>query len=220
MSEHDIKVDMGGGRQRTVPVDLPGNSNYSKQKQEKQEKKVEQVTTGEVVKRKKGVGYRIRNSMIGEGSEGVLQYVLVEVLIPAAKTMISDAVSQGIERLLFGDTRVRSRSDRPGGYISYNRVRRQSPATEYGVISQRGRAQHEFEEIILSSRGEAEEVLDRLRDLIKQYDVATVADFYELVGITGQFTDNQWGWYDLRSAVPRLVRGGYIITLPRTKPVE
>ena len=71
--------------------------------------------------------------------------------------------------------------------------------------------------MLITNRADAEDVLDRLRDLINQFDVATVADFKELLGITGDFTDNTWGWDDLRSAGIRAVRGGYVIDLPRTQ---
>lgn len=78
---------------------------------------------------------------------------------------------------------------------------------------------HDFSDIILASRADAEEVLDRLRDLVSQYDVATVNDLYDLVGLTGEFTDDKWGWTDLRTASVRVVRGGYLLNLPRTQPI-
>lgn len=214
----EMKVDTGAGRQRTVPVDYPANSKRSRENPAKEEKKTEKIVTGNVIQRKKGIFSRAGNSLISEGSDSVLQYIVMDVLIPAAKSTITDVVSQGIERLIYGDRSPRSRSDRPGGYISYNRVRRQTP--EYNAISERARSQHDFDSIILATRGEAEDVIDRLRDLISQYEVATVADLYDLVGISGNFTDDKWGWYDLRSAMVRHVRGGYLLSLPRTQPIE
>ena len=44
-----------------------------------------------------------------------------------------------------------------------------------------------------------------------------MADFYDLVGMTSNYTDNKYGWYDMRSAYVQAVNGGYIIRLP--KPV-
>jgi hypothetical protein len=86
-------------------------------------------------------------------------------------------------------------------------------------MSRQQRAQHDFSDIILASRADAEDVLDRLRDLINQYEMATVSDLYDLVGLTGEFTDDKWGWYDLRSAAVQAVRGGYLLRLPRTQPL-
>jgi hypothetical protein len=218
----EIRVDVGGGRERTVPVELPSNSlggNVRQPASGDGRKKLDPVVTGTVTQKKK-FGRKIRGSILSEGTGSVFEYVFEEVLIPALKTMISDTISQGVERALFGEGKLSSRNDRPGGYISYNRVRRPTSAPQYGTISSRARSQHDFDDIILATRGEAEEVLDRLRDLISQYDVATVADLYDLVGISANFQEDKWGWYDLRSAMVRHVRGGYLISLPRTQPIE
>lgn len=201
-----------------MPIDLPGNQLNKKKERPKQEK----IITGNVVQRPPSLWQRATSSLISaDQGESVWSFVVMDVLIPAAKNMVSDAVSQGVERLLFGDLRVRSRADRPSGYVSYNRIggaRRAAP--DFNRISQRGRAQHNFEDVILPTRGEAMDVLDRLNELVTQYGQATVADFYDLVGITSQFTDNEWGWIDLSRADIRHVRGGYQIVLPRTQPIE
>lgn len=226
MTEPSIKVDLGGGRQRTIPVTYPGNS--KKEKAQKKEsppppKKVESVVTGDVTRRRKSAWFRAKESIISEDTGSVGQYVVLEVLLPAFKNMLSDAVSKGVDALLFGESsRIRpSRGDRPGGTINYTsmaRARRVEPV--YGVISPRGRAQHDFNDVILQTRGEAEDVLEGLRQLVDQYQVATVQDFYSLVGITGTFADEKWGWYNLQGAGIRPVRGGYLIVLPRTDAID
>ena len=221
MSEEMI-VDEGPGRQRTVKVDYPANSRKAKEATKEREP-VEKVVTTEVIKRKRSLLERITGSFIAEDSGTVTQYVVMEVLLPAAKNMISDAVSQGIERMLFGDARPRS-----GGRTAYTNYQR--PFTTTGrnfpgerdprtPLSRQARATHNFSDIVIASRGEAEDVLDGLRELISQFDVATVSDLYDLAGLTSEFTDNKWGWYDLRSAQVRPVRGGYMLTLPRTQPI-
>lgn len=208
----DMEVDIGGGRTRKVPVDYPANSKKSK---ENQEKRVEKVIEGEVRTRKPSWRDRFSHAFLSEDSNTVVSYVVMEVLIPAAKNMVSDAVSQGIERILFGDSRPRSTSRL--GQTNYTRFSDRAARPE---LSRRARATHDFNDVILESRGEAEDVLDRLRDLISQYDVASVNDLYDLVGLTGEFTDDKWGWYDLRSASVRAIRGGYLLNLPRTQPIS
>lgn len=209
----------------TSTPNYPSNSNKNKERHATGgvgEKKIERVTTNEVVQRRKPLGRKIIENFTGDDVQSVGSYILMEVLLPAAKTMISDAASQGVERLLFGDSRPRSGNTRiGGGYTSYNRMyggssRRDEPRT----ISRSARANHDFGEVILQTRGEAENVLDRLQDLVDQYDVATVSDLYELVGITGSFTDDKWGWTDLRGASVRRVRDGYLVELPRTTPID
>lgn len=186
------------------------------------EQRAQKVVTGEVVKRKKPLGKKIAETFAGDDAQNVGQYILFDVIIPAAKSMISDAVSQGIERMLFGDSKRRTTNggSRPG-YTSYNKMySRDSDRTDGRSISRRARAAHDFDEIILTSRGEAEEVLDRLTDLIENYDVATVSDLYDLVGITGSFTDDKWGWTSLAGAGVSRVREGYLLNLPKTQPID
>jgi len=216
-----MRVDMGGGRERILPVNYPSNARSEKNESEGTKKEpIEKVTTGAVSRRKKGLADRLGESVISEDAHGVGRYIVTEVLLPAAKNMISEAITEGINRILFGESRTRTPGTRPG-YTSYNRVRTTAP-TEHRPrdLSPRGRATHDFDEIVLSSRDEAEEVLDRLRDLIEKYEVATVSDLYDLVGITGSFTDDRWGWYNLKDASWKRVREGFLLVLPRTDPLD
>ena len=54
------------------------------------------------------------------------------------------------------------------------------------------------DEIIVSTRKEGEAVLDELEDILREYGQVSVADFYELVGIQPEYTDNKRGWKELR----------------------
>lgn len=196
---------------------------------EQDEKKIQQVTTGPVTQRKKSIGRRIVESFTGDDMHSVGAYVFFDVLIPAAKTMVTDAIVQGLERALWGDNRPRSSSR--GSYTPYNKMssrgatrhesswKREEPRT----MSSRDRATHNFREVVIGSRVEAAEVRDQLVELIDTYQAATVADFYAMVGISGNFADNKWGWtkdmlygLDIRPARG----GGYILNLPRPEEIN
>ena len=212
----------------------PGNSNRATSKtppnakpkpKAKEEKKVEKVVVGTVTRRKKPLGKRFSETFVTGDAESVFAYVLNDVMIPAAKDMVADAFTQGVERMLFGDSRGRSRvsTSKPtgSGYTSYNRMspaaKRPDPRQD---ISRRARATHNFDEIILDTRHEAQEVIDQLFSLVSEYDVATVADLYEMVGQTGDFIDEKWGWVDMRGAGVTRVKGGYLLDLPRPEPID
>lgn len=209
---------------------FPSNSQRSKPvANEQPREKVERIVTSDVIQRKKPLGRRFAEAFGGGDARGTVFYVVAEILVPAAKDMAADAVSQGFERLIFGEARYSRRSSsrttaRPGGYTNYSRM--SSPSTapvreEPRGMSRRGRANHEFDEIILATRVEAEAVIDRLLDLIQRYDVATVSDLYDLAGITSSYTDAKWGWDDLSGAgVRRVGGGGYLLDLPPTKAVD
>jgi hypothetical protein len=206
---------------------FPSNSHRPKSdenEEKKSVKKVERVIEGGVVRRKKPLGKRFTETFFGGDVEGVIGYVVMDVLIPAAKDALADAFSQGIERMLFGEARPTSRrhGGRPSGssgYVSYNRYSSGAhPARreESRTVSRRARSRHEFDEIILPGRAAAEEVLERLYELIDRYDEASVADLYTMVDVEANFIDEKWGWTDLQgSRVVRTSNGGYLLSLPK-----
>jgi len=204
----------------------PSNSRTTKPAAE-ETKKVESVVTGEVTRRKKPLGKRFAETFVGGDLNTVAGYVVFDVLIPAAKDMVADAFSQGIDRMLFGEVRgsSRSRSSRPAGtngYVSYNRMSSNKPTgsglNEFSRRESR-RSSHDFDEIILATRAEAEEVIDRMFDLVNQYQQATVADLLELVGVTSNHVDHKWGWTDIRGAGVTKIRDGYLLDLPRPEAI-
>lgn len=204
------------------PLNYPSNSHKAKEeKPAKEEKKIQRVTSNDPVQRKPSLGKRIAETFSGDDMRSVGQYILFEVVIPAAKTMLSEAMSQGTDRLLWGDSRSGSRRGTAGAgsRTPYNRMYSR-PTEQPRQLSSRARATHDFDDIVIANRGEAEEVLERLTDLVDSYDVASVSDLYELVGITGNFTDDKWGWYDMRGSSVVRVRDGWLLSLPKTQPIE
>ncbi len=187
-----------------------------------------------MIQRKKPLSKRFKETFTGDDTKSVGSYILFDVLIPAAKDMVADAVSQGVERKLFGEVRSTSRRGgyRPGSafgntsYNAYNRYalssspRREDPRSGSTAPNRRSRASHNFDEIILATRVEATEVIDRLFSIISQYEVATVSDLYELVGITADYTDDKWGWTDIRGADITRIQNGYLLDLPRPSPID
>lgn len=190
------------------------------------EKQVKQITTGKPLKR--GIGRRIVESFTGDDMQNVGSYIFFEVLIPAAKTMITDAITQGLERALWGDNRPRSSGSR-GGYINYSKMSSGRSSTRHEsewkrtreeprTMSARARANHDFSDVVLPTRSDAADVRDQMLELIDTYQACTVADLYAMVGITGDFQDNKWGWVKetLYGIDVRPARGGgYILNLPR-----
>lgn len=210
---------------------FPGNSNRQREEsrgERPDEKKVERVVESTVVRRKKPLGKRFAEIFFGGDSKGVLGYVASEVLLPAARDALADAITQGVERLLFGDAQSTSRRTgrRPGttSYVNYGRYSQSTTSNprreEPRVGHRRSRTSHDFDDIVLATRVEAETVIERLFDLIERYGQATVSDLYELVGISGNFTDEKWGWADMRGSGVRRVREGYLLDLPKTEPLD
>lgn len=203
-------------------VDYQGNSKKDRSRQAP-EKKIEKVVVGEVAVQKKPLGRKIKDVFVEADFKTVFRYVAVDVLLPAAKNMIWDAGSKGLERTLFGDRAIRGRNFGPGPRVSYNnpiyrdreyRDPRTSPPGPTRVPRQ---SRNDF---ILTSREEANLVLERMNDIIDTYEVVSVADLNDLVGFPTSHIDNKWGWYTLGDVAVRQIREGYLIDLPPVEPIQ
>jgi hypothetical protein len=184
------------------------------------ERKVEKVIEGEVIQRKKPLGRRIADTFTGDTMHDVGDYILFEVIIPAAKDLFFEAIKEGLQRRLWGDSRPsRSTSNNRSTTLrtNYNKM----SAVVKNDMSYKARATHNFDEIVLASLGEAEEVIDNMSTLIRDFDVVSVSDVLTMVGVTPAFTDVKWGWDDIRGArVKRLSSDQYLLDLPRPIPLD
>lgn len=202
-------------------LDYKPNSNRYKKEQSNapaERKKVEKVVKGTVKTRKKSEVSKLKDVFISEDVSNVKSYIVMDVLIPAAKKAISDIVRDGIDMILYGDTH-RGRSSSSASYVSYrsysDRDRRDTRRE-----SSRTRVGYDYDDIVLESRVEAEEVLQRMDELIETYGIVSVADLYDLVGKTCNYTDNKYGWTNIRNAEPVRVRDGYLLKMPKAGPID
>lgn len=76
------------------------------------------------------------------------------------------------------------------------------------------------DDIVLGSIKEVMEVLCKMDEIINTYGAVSVADLYDLVGITGRYRDNTYGWTSLSSVETIRVRDGYMLKLPRVIPLN
>ena len=193
------------------------NSHKSRQNQNDDipEKRVEKVVSGSVKSKKKNGLQKITNVFVPEDVDDVKSYIFEDIVVPAVKDIILDAVRAFLG--VSGSSRGgRSSTSSKVSYRKYydDRDRRDSGHTT------RTRTGYDYDDIILESRGEAEDVLERMDELIATYQLVSVADFYDLVGVSGNYTDNKYGWTDIRNASVIHVRDGYMIKLPKALPLN
>lgn len=193
--------------------------NSHRSKEEKQEKKIEKVVSGTVKPKKKSEIRKFADVFIQEDVNNVGSYILQDILVPAVKKAISDIVTNGIDMILYGET-GRTKKKSPSSNVSYRSYYERDRERDCDRYASRNRNSYSYDDIIIDNRGEAEEVLSRMDELIDTYGLASVADFYELVGVTGNYTDNKYGWTDIRNASVVRVRDGYIIKLPKALPLN
>ena len=202
------------------PIRCKPNSYKSKEEQKaSSEKKIEKVVQGEVKTKKKSEIQKLGSIFISEDVNNVKDYILMDVLVPSIKNAIYELVTGSLDMIFFngqGNLKKKSQSST----VSYSRYYDQKRDVDRGYSGTRTATGYDYNDIILETRGEAEDVLDRMSELIDTYGQVTVADLYDLVGITGNYTDNKYGWVNIRNAEPIRVRNGYLLKLPKAIPVD
>ena len=179
----------------------------------KTEKRVEKITTNAVKVKKKNVGSKFTNAVISDDARNVGSYAFSEVFVPAFKKLVADIIKDGIDIILYGEPRKADSRRTSTGYISYDKsYQRSGDRFSSGAHVRSG---FDFEDIIFSSRGEAEAALSQMFHVIEKYGFVTVADLYDMVDLTAPFTSNIYGWYNLHNAEVSRIRDGYVIKLPR-----
>ena len=192
------------------------NSRRAKEQEPAAEKKVEQVVTG-TVKPKREIS-KFADVFISKDIGSVKSYILLDVLLPAVKKAVSDIVRNGIDMLLYGEADG-SKKKSVSSKVSYRNFYDERDGRR--DASQQGwRTGYSYDDILFDTRGDAEEVLSRMDELIDMFGIVSVADLYDLAGVTGNYTDNKYGWTDISSATPARVKDGYILKLPRPMPVN
>lgn len=202
--------------------EFPPNSEVSRKVVE--DKNLTRVTSSDAIRKKKSLRKRFSESFVAGTPKMAIQFVVLDVLLPAAKDMIVEAGHGGLEKLIYGESRRRgSLPPQSGeyGYVNYNRFSTGSRlSSAQRAISRQARARHDFDEIVLNSRTEAEEVIDQLFEVVNRYGAATVADLYDLVGLAGTHQDHKWGWTTIRGAGVSRTRDGYLLDLPDPHPLD
>lgn len=201
--------------------DYKSNSHKSKETAPvpAERKKLDKIVSGDVkVKKKSGV-HKFTDVFISEDVSNVKTYILMDVLVPAVKKAVSDIVTNGIDMILYGGNGG-SKKRTNGGYISYNNYSSDRRRDDHSYGTTTTRTGYSYDEVSIPSRGEAEEVLTRMDELIETYGIVSVADFYDLVGVSCNYTDNKYGWTNIRNAEVVRVRDGYKIKLPKALPIN
>lgn len=190
-------------------------SNSHKAREEVAEKKVEKVVSGKTSTKKKSGMRKLSDTFLSEDVSNVKSYIFSEVLLPAAKKLVSDIVTNGTNMLLYGEIKNKKGNSSKVSYSRYYDDRSRDYRSP--VV----RNNFDYDEIIFETRGDAEAVLDAMYDILNQYKVVSVAELYDLASITTHnYTCNNYGWVDLRGSSVVRVRDGYILKLPRALAID
>ena len=213
------------------PVIEPNTDEYKQQKVQQSRKTASKKVVHGEVKKKHTVVERARDEIISEDSHTVKEYLIWDVLIPAVKRTLADLGHEAVN-LVFGKSggSYYDKDRRDGrSYVQYDRPSYDRPRTRdyyYNRPSDSSRPyysnrrRHNFDDILIEDKRDAENVLDELVESTMRYGLATVKDFYDCLGMRTNYMDSCWGWYELGSARVERVRGGYVVVLPKPQHIE
>lgn len=210
----------------TLYENLPDNSRTARMEkrdskpiaEKRDDKRVEKVIKGKA-KVKKNEVRKWTDVFIAEDASNVGNYILMDVIVPSIKKAFYEGITGALDMLLYGGRGgggKRPTADKVS-YRDYSSVSRRDDRSYNTTRTTSG---YSYDDIIVDSRGEAEAVIQRMDEIMEEYEQVRVADLYDLVGISGEYTDNKYGWTNIRNAEVIRVRDGYKIKMPRAIPLK
>lgn len=201
-------------------IDYKPNSHKYRENQEEvpNEKREVKKVVSKPVRTKKNEIRRLADIFISEDVSNVKSYIWMDVLVPTIKKAIVDIVTDGVNMIFFGGTGDRNKINSNTSKISYRNFYDQKDTPTYSQAS--SSAKFNYDDIIFETRGEAEAVREEMDNVIERYGFVTIADMYDMVELTPPFTSNKYGWSNISSSRVIKTRYGYVIDLPKAKPIE
>lgn len=203
------------------PVYAPNSHKYKEEQKNAapEEKRVQKVVK-DPARTKTNEVRKLADIFISEDIANVKNYIFMDVLVPAIKKAIYDIVTNGIDMFLYGGTgKGKSNSSTPK--VSYSRYYDQKNSGGYrGSENVKNQNGFEYDDIEFRNRGEAEAALQQMQDAIGRYGLVTVADLYDMAGLTAPYTSQKYGWLSVSGVNVMRTRDGYVLKLPRAVPID
>lgn len=211
-----------------VNMDFPSNSDRSRDAANRPP--VEPVvSSSNITSASKSWGQRLVRAFISSDASNIKEYVVCDVIIPTIKDTIVNSV-----RMLFYGNSVGGSSRSGGGYhYNYSKISQNAYGNRttygYGGTGTYDRAMDydpslpDYRDIVITgpnARYEAEKIVTEMRNNMERYGSVPVADLYRLVGMTPDYTKENWGWSgDPNQIGIRMANGGWLICVPAAVPI-
>ncbi len=141
--------------------------------------------------------------------------------MPQLKMAFEQACNGFISGMLWGDSANRPMPN------AVRQAQLRGQLTSYSTVSTQGaiaqaqqavvvRPSGNYEDVVVPSIQQAENLLAQMIDHLNQYNLVTVGDLYEWAGLSVAVSDNGFGWTNLNGAQIRPVQNGmFCLELPR-----
>ncbi len=200
----------------------PNSHKYKEEQKQLQAKKknIQPVVSGKT-KTKKNEIRKFTDIFFADDWDSIKSYIKDDILIPAAKKAFYDVVEGSLSMSLFGGRGGGSSRRSSVDKVSYRDYSTGSRRDERRSDNYRTKSVLDYDDIVFTSKGDAELVLTRMIEILDEYETVSVADFYELSNEpNAPHTANNYGWDNLSKSYVDRVRDGYVIKLPRVRPIR
>ena len=145
---------------------------------------------------------------IGVCGANLISYALSDEDIREA---LKNKIYRKVDKTLYGERSRRNYGTRVSYRSYYEERNRRDNKINY---------QFNNNKIIFDSRTSAEEVKEKMEEIIDEYGHVAVSDLYEIAAIKNDYWDSKYGWTSLRNAKVIRCRDGYYIDLPKPLPID
>lgn len=190
------------------------------------EQHVKKVIKGNASFAKPTLMKKLKDTFISDDANNVGSYIVNDIIVPSVQEGIINTIISATT-MIFGRGRGGYYGYRPYDNISKASWRQpdrydNTPYDRYGYRrDDRGaseyRSTRSYRDVEVDTYEDMLDVIHELYSLLERYHMVRVSDYFSAAGLTGEFTDNHWGWYDLppRIAPRRTMSGRWTIDLPR-----
>ena len=200
-------------------VDMPKNDFNTAQGEPK--KKFDKVVRGKVTLKEQNDIQKIANDFLAEDLKTVKDRIIAEYLIPMLKNGLCSIFNSAINIALWGDDRSRSSSTNYSSSSrqrnSYDRYYQDGQSSRPGPS---GRPARTLQNLDFEGRYDADKTLNEMYDALCKYKQVSVGDLWDMMGVSNESTDYNYGWYNLDGAYIKGIPGGYRLVLPRPIPLS
>lgn len=212
-----------------MDTNYPSNSRYIDGKPDvPRERKIESVIDSTPKTRKHNSG--LLGVIFAQDLKDIKESLWKDYIEPKIKDVVYSSLDgvfetarSAFEMMIFGEARKnRKKNEDRASYTSYSSYSSSKPSMSFGYSSSRN---YNLDDVVYPSRGDAEVVLSNLIDDLREYHTVSVAAFYRYSNVPPRSTDNNYGWqmdadeFEDKVSVVH-VRDGFILDLPRPKPIN
>lgn len=202
--------------------DYSSNSNRSKAKPEEKRERRKSVVSKSPTIKEKSKFTKIAEKFLPVSLDNIGSHIFEEYVLPGIGNALVDTISYIFDLNRTSSSKGYYTGSSWRGYYRDRDGGRRSKNREEDPRADKDNSVYRYKDFTFEFRQDALAVLDEMETILDTYPSVSIADFYDVAGVTNDnYTSNKYGWTDLSTAeVVRARSGGYKIVLPKPRPLD